>query len=41
MSGTDGGHETLPRGIVQIAQASNGTIDYLARYYDDKTVVLA
>jgi len=70
-SGVAGGHETLQRGIVQLAQASNGTVDlantvikvrnswsaqfalngdyllhastlnYLARYYDYKTVVLA
>jgi hypothetical protein len=70
-SGVAGGHETLQRGITQLAQASNGTVDlantvikvrnswstqfglngdyllhastlnYLAKYYDFKTVVLA
>jgi hypothetical protein len=69
-SGVAGGHETLQRGIPQLAQASNGTVDlantvikvrnswstqfalngdyllhastlnYLARHYDFKTVVL-
>lgn len=70
-SGVAGGHETLQRGIPQLAQASNGTVDlhntvikvrnswsgqfglngdyllhastlnYLARYYDYKTAIVA
>jgi hypothetical protein len=70
-SGVAGGHETLQRGIVQIAQSSDGTVDvnqtvikvrnswstqfaldgdyllhastlnYLAKYYDFKAVVIA